>query len=70
MSKKKNNVIKKEINWGGRHLSFQYGSLAKQADSAILAQYGETVVLATVASAPPREDLDFFPLSVDYEEKL
>ena len=67
MSKKEEkNIVKKEITWGERTLSFQYGSLARQADSAVLARYGDTVVLATVASAPPREDVDFFPLSVDY----
>jgi len=71
MSKKEEkNIVKKEITWGERTLSFQYGSLARQADSAVLARYGDTVVLATVASAPPREDVDFFPLSVDYEERL
>jgi polyribonucleotide nucleotidyltransferase len=68
MNKKK--LIKKEITWAGKQLSLQYGKIAEQADSAILARYGDTMVLATVVSAPPREDLDFFPLSVDYEEKL
>ena len=63
-------IIKKEINWGSRTLSFERGKLANQADSAILCQYGETTVLATVVSAPPREDVDYFPLSVDYEERL
>ena len=67
---KKTTIVKKEIKWGGKTLSFQYGSLAQQADSAILARYGDTVVLVTVTSAPPREDVDFFPLSVDYEERL
>lgn len=70
MAVKKRKVVKKEIDWNGRRLSFQYGGLADQADSAILAQYGDTVVLATVVSALPREDIDYFPLSVDYEEKL
>src|SRR3990172_8354123 len=69
MSKDKK-IIEKEINWGGRTLSLQHGKLARQADSAILARYGDTMVLATVVSAPPREDLDYFPLSVDYEERL
>ncbi|OGY24155.1 MAG: polyribonucleotide nucleotidyltransferase [Candidatus Woykebacteria bacterium RBG_13_40_15] len=63
-------LIKKEITWAGKTLSLQYGKIAEQADSAILARYGDTMVLATVVSAPPREDVDFFPLSVDYEEKL
>lgn len=68
--KEKSGIVKKEIIWGGRTLSFQHGFLARQADNAILGRYGDTVVLATVSSAPPREDVDFFPLSVDYEERL
>ncbi|MEX0622152.1 MAG: polyribonucleotide nucleotidyltransferase [Candidatus Woykebacteria bacterium] len=67
---KKPKLIKKEINWGGRTLSFERGRIANQADSGILGRYGDTMVLATVVSAPPREDLDYFPLSVDYEERL
>ncbi|OGY26596.1 MAG: polyribonucleotide nucleotidyltransferase [Candidatus Woykebacteria bacterium RBG_16_44_10] len=70
MSKEKVKIVQKEITWGGRVLSLQYGKLAHQADSAVLARYGDTVVLATVVSAPPREDVDFFPLAVDYEERL
>ena len=70
MVKETNKVIKKEIKWGGRSLILEYGRLAPQTDSAILARYGDTMVLATVVSAPPREDLDYFPLSVDYEERL
>ena len=70
MVKGTNKVIKKEIKWGGRSLILEYGRLAPQTDSAILARYGDTMVLATVVSAPPREDVDYFPLSVDYEERL
>ena len=70
MTKEKQRIVQKEISWGGRTLSLQYGKLAHQADSAILARYGDTMVLATVVSAPPREDVDFFPLAVDYEERL
>jgi len=65
-----NKIVQKEIKWGGKNLSLQRGKLAGQADSAILGRYGDTMVLATVVSAPPREDLDYFPLSVDYEERL
>ena len=61
---------KKEITWGGRTLSLETGKLAGQADAAILAQYGETVVLVTVVGAPAVEDLGYFPLSVDYEERM
>ena len=70
MTKEKKKIIKKEINWGGRALYIERGRLANQADSAILARYGDTMVLATVVAAPPREDVDYFPLSVDYEERL
>lgn len=62
--------VKKEITWGGRTLSFETGRVETMADSTILAQYGETVVLATVQSAPAKEDLGYFPLSVEFEEKL
>jgi len=57
------------LTWGGRPLSFETGRLAKQANGAVLAQYGESVVLVTaVASKTQREGIDFFPLSVDYQE--
>ena len=54
----------------GRTLSVETGKIAKQADGAVLVQYGDTIVLVAVVTAPPRsEDIDFFPLSVDYREK-
>ncbi len=59
-----------EMQLGGRTLSIETGHVAKQADGAVLVQYGETVVLGTAVHAPPREGLDFFPLTVDYREKL
>src|SRR4030043_1067141 len=65
-----NKIVQKEIKWGGKNLSLQREKLAGKADSAILGRYGDTMVLATVVSAPPREDLDYFPLAVDYEERL
>src|SRR4051812_10314492 len=59
-----------EIDWGGRPLKLETGKIARQADGAVLATYGETVVLATVvASKAPREGVDFLPLTVDYQEK-
>lgn len=58
----------KEIQ--GRTLSFETGFLAQQAHAAVLARYGETVVLATVVTVPAKEDVGYFPLSVEYEEKL
>jgi len=61
---------KKEISWGGRTLSLETGKLARQADAAVVARYADTVVLATVVSTPAAEDLGYFPLTVDYEERL
>jgi polyribonucleotide nucleotidyltransferase len=61
---------KLEIDFHGRKLSLETGRLAKQAHGSVLAQYGETVVLATVVSAySSREKVDFLPLTVDYLEK-
>jgi polyribonucleotide nucleotidyltransferase len=61
---------KVERQIGGRTLSIETGRIAKQADGAVLVQYGDTVVLVAAVTAPPRfEDIDFFPLSVDYREK-
>jgi polyribonucleotide nucleotidyltransferase len=55
---------------GGRTLTLETGRVARQADGAVLVQYGETVVLVAAVTAPPRsEDIDFFPLSVDYREE-
>jgi len=60
--------VEKEI--GGRTLSIETGKIAKQADGAVIVQYGDTVVLVSAVTAPPRfEDIDFFPLSVEYREK-
>jgi polyribonucleotide nucleotidyltransferase len=61
---------KVQIDFHGRPLSIEVGRLAKQASGAALVQYGETVVLSTaVASQSPRVGIDFFPLTVDYQEK-
>ena len=60
---------KVQMDLGGRTLSIETGRVAKQADGAVLVQYGETVVLGTVVRAKPREGLDFFPLTVDYRER-
>ncbi|MEK7255591.1 MAG: polyribonucleotide nucleotidyltransferase, partial [Bacteroidota bacterium] len=60
-----------EMEWGGRKLSVEIGKLALQATGSCRVQYGDTVVLATaVMSKSIREGIDFFPLMVDYEEKL
>ena len=61
---------KKELNWGGRTLTLETGKIARQADGAVLATYGETIVLCTavgVRSTKPGQD--FFPLTVNYQEK-
>ena len=56
---------------GGRPLTIEQGKMAKQANGAVLVRYGDTVVLVTAtASTSPREGVDFFPLTVDYEEKM
>lgn len=62
--------VTKSVEIGGRTLTLKTGQLASQADGAVLAQYGETVVLATVVASAPREDLGYFPLSVEYVERL
>src|SRR4030065_2545370 len=62
--------IEKTIELGGRKLTLQTGILAPQASGAVLAQYGDTVVLATVVSSPLKEDLGYFPLTVEYQERL
>jgi len=59
-----------EAEIGGRILKIETGKLAKQAAGAALVTYGETVVLCTVVRAKPREGIDFFPLTVDYREKM
>ncbi|MDI3469417.1 MAG: Polyribonucleotide nucleotidyltransferase [Pseudolabrys sp.] len=60
-----------ELDWGGRKLTLETGRIARQADGAVLATYGETTVLATaVAAKTPREGVDFLPLTVDYQEKF
>jgi len=60
-----------ETQVGGKPLVIETGKLAKQADGAVTVRFGDTIVLATaVASDQPREGIDFFPLTVDFEEKL
>ncbi len=63
-------VYRKELNWGGRPLVLETGQIARQADGAVLATYGETTVLCTaVAVKSARPGQDFFPLTVNYQEK-
>lgn len=70
--RKKNmfDIKRKTIDWAGRPLTLETGRIARQADGAVLATYGETVVLATVVAArSPKPGIDFFPLTVNYQEK-
>src|SRR5215208_753670 len=63
-------VFRKELMWGGRRLVLETGKIARQADGAVLATYGETTVLCTaVASKSAKPGQDFFPLTVNYQEK-
>ncbi|HTW34023.1 MAG TPA: polyribonucleotide nucleotidyltransferase [Rhizomicrobium sp.] len=63
-------VIREELDWGGRKLVLETGRIARQADGAVVATYGETVVLATaVGDRNPKPGIDFFPLTVNYQEK-
>ncbi|PKU23338.1 polyribonucleotide nucleotidyltransferase [Telmatospirillum siberiense] len=62
--------FRKELTWGGRKLVLETGTIARQADGAVLATYGETKVLCTVVGAKtPKPGVDFFPLTVNYQEK-
>jgi polyribonucleotide nucleotidyltransferase len=71
MPYKEANVLRKEMTLAGRTLSLETGRLAKQAGGAVLARYGDTCVLVVAtASKNIREGIDFFPLSVEYEEKM
>ena len=66
-----NNVHRYETTLAGRPLVFETGKLCELANASVLTKYGETTVLVNVtASARPRDGIDFFPLAVDFEEKL
>ncbi|MBG0798534.1 polyribonucleotide nucleotidyltransferase [Methylocystis sp. L43] len=63
-------VHREELDWAGRTLVLETGKVARQADGAVMASWGETTVLATVVSAKaPKPSQDFFPLTVNYQEK-
>ena len=63
-------VHRKELTWAGRKLVLETGKIARQADAAVMVTYGETIVLCTVvAQKSPRLGVDFFPLTVNYQEK-
>lgn len=65
-----NKKIVKTFKLGGKEITLTTGVVAEQADSAVMARMGDTVVLATVTSAPLKQELDYFPLSLEYQEKL
>ncbi|HEY1858455.1 polyribonucleotide nucleotidyltransferase [Acidocella sp.] len=63
--------FRKEMDWAGKTLILETGKVARQADGAVVASYGDTVVLATVVGAKtPKPGIDFFPLTVNYQEKF
>lgn len=65
------NIVRKELNWGGRTLTIETGRVARQATGAVLVTYGETTVLCTVVAAKEaKKDVTFFPLTVNYQEKF
>ncbi|MHA6484349.1 polyribonucleotide nucleotidyltransferase [Paenibacillus sp. strain BS8-2] len=63
-------IHKVDMMLGGRPFSLETGRLAKQANAAVTVRYGETVILCTVTASTEPKDLDFFPLTVNYEERL
>ena len=65
------NIVKKETNWAGKNLSIETGKIARQADGAVILRWGDTVIISTaVASKKSNPDTDFFPLTVNYQEKF
>ena len=62
--------IRENIQFSGKELALETGQIARQADGAVLATYGDTHVLVTAVTAEPRSDIDYFPLRVDYEERF
>lgn len=59
-----------ETTWGGRPLKVEIGQMAKQANGAVLVRYGDTVVLSAAVASKEAKDFDFFPLTINYEEKM
>lgn len=66
----KNKIITQEATIDSKKISFEVGRFAGQANSSVLARLGDTMILATVVASSPREDLDYFPLFVEYREKF
>ena len=64
-------VKKVELEWAGKKLKIETGKIARQADSSVVVTYGGTTVMANVVAAKQvKPDMDFFPLTVNYQEKL
>ena len=64
------NYFRKELDWGGRKLTLETGKMARQADGAVLVSYGDTIILCTAVGAKSvKPGQDFFPLTVNYQEK-
>lgn len=68
--KQKSERVEKSVELGGRKITLSTGDIAQQANAAVMASYGETVVLATVVSSPFKQDFGYFPLTVEYQERL
>src|SRR5260370_6259321 len=65
------NIHREELDWGGRKLVLETGKIARQADGAVFASYGETTVLATVVAAKqPKAGIAFLPLTSNHQEKF
>jgi polyribonucleotide nucleotidyltransferase len=62
--------LKKEVKFGENTLSLETGKMAKQADGSVVLRYGDTVILVTAVSAKDKKDVDFLPLTVEYQERL
>lgn len=62
--------LKKEVKFGESTLSLETGKMAKQADGSVVLRYGDTVILVTAVSAKDKKDVDFLPLTVEYQERL
>ena len=63
-------IHRKELDWGGRKLVLETGKIARQADGAVMVTYGDTKVLCTAVGAKsPKPGVDFFPLTINYQEK-
>jgi len=63
-------IVTKSRDFDGKHISIEAGRVAEQANGAVIIRQGDTLVLSTCVMSAPREGIDFFPLTCDYEEKM